>query len=560
MFHTFTLIPPLKIPTMLPKISYLSTPQHPQLVQEASIMEKLHLSAIFRNEANRFEIFSRKEAALLYDFSKQKVRNETLALLCEMARSCKLDEAIKAMFDAEGINETERRSALHIALRNRANNSIYVEGKDVMPDVKNVLGKMRDFSLGVNSGNWRGQSNKEITDIVNIGIGGSDLGPVMVCEALKSYKGRLNSHFVSNVDGAHLYETLKVLKPETTLFIIVSKTFSTQETMQNANIAREWIVSSLGEEAVAKHFVAVSTRSDLVKAFGIDTKNMFEFWNWVGGRYSLWSAVGLSISLSIGYDKFEELLEGAYEMDRHFSESKFEENIPVLMALISIWNQNYLGYRSLALIPYSQYLHRFPAYLQQADMESNGKSVDRNAEAVLYHTGAIVWGEPGTNGQHAFFQLLHQGTEIIPVDFILPAKAVHPWQLSNNMLISNCLAQSEALMNGKSLEQVKTEMRANGNSEAEIVFLSKYKVFDGDRPSNTIVLDALTPKSLGNLIAAYEHKIFVQGILWNIYSFDQFGVEMGKDLADKFLIVFSDQIDLSLDSQDLINHLKSLIN
>lgn len=545
---------------MLPKIAFINTPQHSHLLQEAAIMKGIHLSSTFRNDTNRFEKFSRKMAAFLYDFSKQKLRNETLDLLCEMARSCQLQDAIKAMFDAELINETEHRSVLHIALRNRGGNSINVEGRDVMPEVKKVLGKMRDFSMAVNSGNWRGKSNKEITDIVNIGIGGSDLGPVMVCEALKSFKGRLNTHFVSNVDGAHLYETLKVLNPETTLFIIVSKTFSTQETMQNANIAREWIVSSMGDEAVAKHFVAVSTRTDLVEAFGIDAKNMFEFWNWVGGRYSLWSAVGLSISLSIGHHRFEELLEGAYEMDQHFKESKFEHNIPVLMALISIWNQNYLAYRSLALIPYSQYLHRFPAYLQQADMESNGKSVDRNGMGVLHHTGAIIWGEPGTNGQHAFFQLLHQGTEVIPVDFILAAKAVHPWHLSHSMLISNCLAQSEALMNGKSRAEVASEMRDKGNSEDEIELLSAYKTFDGDRPSNTIVLDALNPKTLGNLIAAYEHKVFVQGILWNIYSFDQFGVELGKDMAHKFLGVFNDQIDLSLDSQGLINHIKALIS
>jgi glucose-6-phosphate isomerase len=425
---------------------------------------------------------------------------------------------------------------LHTALRNRSNTPVYVDGKDVMPDVNSVLAHMKEFSDAVISGAWKGYTGKAITDVVNIGIGGSDLGPVMVTEALKAYKNHLNLHFVSNVDGTHIAETLKGLNAETTLFLIASKTFTTQETMANAHSAREWFIKSGGKDGdVAKHFAALSTNADGVGKFGIDTKNMFEFWDWVGGRYSLWSAIGLSISLSVGFDNFTELLAGAHAMDNHFRTTEANENLPVILALLGVWYNNFFDAETQAILPYDQYMHRFAAYFQQGDMESNGKYVDRNGEPVDYSTGPIIWGEPGTNGQHAFYQLIHQGTKLIPCDFIAPAQSHNPLGEHHNMLLSNFFAQTEALMNGKTEEEVVGELKAAGKSAEEIEKLAQFKVFEGNRPTNSILVKKITPRSLGSLLAMYEHKIFAQGIIWNIYSFDQWGVELGKQLAGKIL-------------------------
>jgi len=440
------------------------------------------------------------------------------------------------MFNGEVINATEQRPVLHTALRNQSNQPVLVDGKDVMPDVNAVLQHMKEFSESVISGDWKGYTGKPITDVVNIGIGGSDLGPVMVTEALKSYKTRLNMHFVSNVDGTHIAETLRGVDAETTLFLIASKTFTTQETMANANSARAWFLDAGASEAdIAKHFAALSTNASAVEKFGIDTANMFGFWDWVGGRYSLWSAIGLSIALSVGFDNFEELLGGAHAMDNHFKTTEFEENIPVIAALMGVWYNNFFGAESQAILPYDQYMHRFAAYFQQGDMESNGKYVSRNGEPVEYQTGPIIWGEPGTNGQHAFYQLIHQGTKIIPCDFIAPAQSHNPVGEHHTLLLSNFFAQTEALMNGKTYDEVVAELKEAGKSEEEIEVLAPFKVFEGNRPTNSILLKKITPRSLGSLIAMYEHKIFVQGIIWNIYSFDQWGVELGKQLAGKIL-------------------------
>jgi glucose-6-phosphate isomerase len=440
------------------------------------------------------------------------------------------------MYKGDVINATEGRQVLHIALRNQSNTPIYVDGKDVMPEVNSVLQHMKEFSEAIISGSWKGYTGKAITDVVNIGIGGSDLGPVMVTEALKAYKNHLNLHFVSNVDGTHIAEALKGLNAETTLFIIASKTFTTQETLANAHSAREWFINSGAKDAdVAKHFAALSTNAEGVSKFGIDTKNMFEFWDWVGGRYSLWSAIGLSISLSVGHDNFVALLQGAHAMDNHFRDTDADQNLPTILALLGIWYNNFFDAETQAILPYDQYMHRFAAYFQQGDMESNGKRVDRNGTPVDYSTGPIIWGEPGTNGQHAFYQLIHQGTKLIPCDFIAPAQSHNPLGEHHTMLLSNFFAQTEALMNGKSYDEVVAELKASGKSEAEIEKLAAFKEFEGNRPTNSILVKQITPRSLGSLLAMYEHKIFVQGIIWNIYSFDQWGVELGKQLAGKIL-------------------------
>ncbi|WP_448701513.1 glucose-6-phosphate isomerase [Mucilaginibacter sp. AW1-3] len=522
---------------MLPKINFAQTKAYPYLADHFEKMEQTRMKDLFKADGQRFNTMSAQFEDILLDYSKNRIDDETVALLVQMAKECRLNEAIKAMFSGEAINMTEGRPVLHIALRNQSNTPIMVEGKDVMPDVNAVLQHMQQFSEEVISGKWKGYTGKPITDVVNIGIGGSDLGPVMVTEALKAYKNHLNLHFVSNVDGTHIAETLKGLKPETTLFLIASKTFTTQETMANAHSARDWFLAGAGakEEDIARHFAALSTNDKGVAAFGIDTQNMFGFWDWVGGRYSLWSAIGLSICLSIGFDNFTELLAGAHAMDNHFRDTEFEQNLPVILALNGIWYNNFFGAQTQAILPYDQYMHRFAAYFQQGDMESNGKHVDRDGNEVDYSTGPIIWGEPGTNGQHAFYQLIHQGTKLIPCDFIAPAQSHNPLGEHHTLLLSNFFAQTEALMNGKTEEEVIAELKSSGKSQKEIEEIAPFKVFEGNRPTNSILVKKITPRSLGSLIAMYEHKIFVQGIMWNIYSFDQWGVELGKQLAGKIL-------------------------
>lgn len=500
-------------------------------------IEDKQIASYFTEDPKRFENFSIGFEDILIDYSKNRISQDTLPLLIELAKECELGVAIEAMFRGEKINHTEKRAVLHTALRNRSNNPVSVDGENVMPEVNRVLDKMKSFSDRVHSGDWKGYSGKKIEYIVNIGIGGSDLGPVMVTEALKPYQvAGIETFFVSNVDGTHIAETLKKVNPETTLFLVASKTFTTQETMTNAHTAREWLLDFYKEEqAVASHFVALSTNKSAVKAFGVDTNNMFEFWDWVGGRYSLWSAIGLSIALTVGFDNFEKLLEGAHAMDKHFKSAHFEENVPVILALIGLWYNNFWGFESEAILPYDQYMHRFPAYFQQGNMESNGKYVDNNGLKVSYQTGPIIWGEPGTNGQHAFYQLIHQGTKIIPCDFIAPAISHNPIGDHHQKLMANFFAQTEALMNGKSGEEVLSELREKGFSEDEIRKLLPYKIFEGNRPTNSILVKEITPYTLGALIAMYEHKIFVQGVLWNINSFDQWGVELGKQLAGNIL-------------------------
>ena len=491
---------------------------------------------MFAEDPNRFEEFSVSLNNLLLDYSKNRVTKETMTLLIELAKEAGIEKAREAMFTGEKINITENRAVLHTALRNRSARPVYVDGKDVMPQIKAVLEKMKNFSNAVRTGQWRGATGKTITDVVNIGIGGSDLGPVMVVEALKHYQQKgLNSHFVSNVDGTHMVETLKNLKPETTLFIVASKTFTTQETLTNAKTAREWLVNSLGESAVAKHFVALSTNTEEVKKFGIDPANMFEFWDWVGGRYSLWSAIGLSIAIAVGYDNFIELLTGGFEMDEHFRNAPLDKNIPVILAVLGVWYHNFFGSEAYAVLPYDQYLHRLPAYLQQADMESNGKGVTRDGKPVSYTTGPILFGEPGTNGQHSFYQLIHQGTHLIPCDFIVPAISLNETGDHHPILLSNVFAQAEALMKGKTAAEVRAEFEAQGASEEKIQALMTHKIFSGNRPSNMILVEKIDPRTLGRLIAMYEHKIFVQGVIWNVNSYDQWGVELGKQLAKKIL-------------------------
>ncbi|WP_339388980.1 glucose-6-phosphate isomerase [Vibrio caribbeanicus] len=499
--------------------------------------QDMDLKALFAADGTRFDKFSASFGHdILVDYSKNLITEQTLELLFSLARQTELESAIKAMFTGEAINQTENRAVLHTALRNRSNLPVMVDDQDVMPAVNAVLDKMQRFTERVISGEWQGYTGKAITDVVNVGIGGSDLGPYMVTEALTPYKNHLKMHFVSNVDGTHIQETLKTLNPETTLFLIASKTFTTQETMTNALTAREWFLSSAQDiKHVAKHFAALSTNADAVSEFGIDTENMFEFWDWVGGRYSLWSAIGLSIALSIGFDNFIELLEGAHQVDQHFLETELEENIPVILALIGIWYNNFHGAESEAILPYDQYMHRFPAYFQQGNMESNGKTIDRNGEPVQYQTGPVIWGEPGTNGQHAFYQLIHQGTKLIPCDFIAPAQSHNNIGDHHQKLMSNFFAQTEALAFGKSEQDVRSELTAAGKNQQEIDQLAPFKIFDGNRPTNSILVKKITPRTLGSLIAFYEHKIFVQGVIWNIFSFDQWGVELGKQLASQIL-------------------------
>ena len=546
---------------MLPNVDFTKTSSYKYLVDHYITINEKNLKELFQEDPTRFEKFSIQFDDILLDYSKNRINDETIALLIQLAKECKLDEAIKAMFGGEKINVTEGRQVLHTALRNQSNEPILVDGEDVKPKIDAVLAHMKDFSNRIISGEWKGFTGKEITDVVNIGIGGSDLGPVMVTEALKVYKTRLNLHFVSNVDGTHIAETLKGLNPETTLFLIASKTFTTQETMANANSAKQWFLESeAGEQDVAKHFVALSTNEKGVSAFGIDTQNMFEFWDWVGGRYSLWSAIGLSIALGIGYDNFEELLKGAYDADEHFKNTAFEENIPVVLALLGIWYNNFFEAESHAILPYDQYLHRFAAYFQQGDMESNGKYIDRNGNRVDYQTGPIIWGEPGTNGQHAFYQLIHQGTKLIPCDFIAPAISHNPIGQHHQMLLSNFFAQTEALMNGKTEDEVVAEFAKAGKSLEEINKLKNFKVFEGNRPTNSFLIKKITPQTLGALIAIYEHKIFVQGIIWNVYSFDQWGVELGKQLANKILPELGGEEEISThdsSTNGLINKYKA---
>ena len=521
------------------------------------------IADLFKQEQNRFNDYSLTfENQILVDFSKNKINQETLKLLHQLAKESALDEAISAMFTGEKINRTENRAVLHTALRNRSNTPVYVDGKDVMPEVNAVLAKMSAFCDRVISGEWKGYTGKAITDVVNIGIGGSDLGPYMVTEALRPYKNHLNMHFVSNVDGTHIAETLKKVNPETTLFLVASKTFTTQETMTNANSARDWLLAAAKDNsAVAKHFAALSTNGKAVAEFGIDTNNMFEFWDWVGGRYSLWSAIGLSIALSIGFDNFEALLSGAHEMDKHFRTAPLEKNIPATLALVGLWNTNFLGAQTEAILPYDQYLHRFAAYFQQGNMESNGKYVDRNGDVIRdYQTGPIIWGEPGTNGQHAFYQLIHQGTMLIPCDFIAPAQSHNPLGDHHSKLLSNFFAQTEALAFGKTKEEVEAEFVKAGKSLDEVKDIVPFKVFTGNKPTNSILVQKITPFVLGALIAMYEHKIFAQGMIFNIFSFDQWGVELGKQLANRILPELADKENVSShdsSTNGLINQFKA---
>jgi len=503
----------------------------------AEVSEKLNLRKAFADDPARFERYSAALNDLFVDYSKNLINDDVMAALVDLAKAANVEGWRDRMFAGDKINVTENRAVLHTALRNLDGGPVEVDGTDVMPAVKEVLGRLKDFAARVHSGEWKGHTGKKITDVVNIGIGGSDLGPVMVNEALRPYHiDGIRCHFVSNVDGAHIVDTLKFLDAETTLFIIASKTFTTDETLTNAYSARDWLVGMLKDEgAVAKHFVAVSTALDKVAAFGIDTDNAFGFWDWVGGRYSLWSAIGLPIILAVGYDKFEELLRGAQSMDNHFKTAPIETNIPMILGLIGVWYRNVLGASSQAILPYDQHLSRLPAYLQQADMESNGKSVTRDGKPIAYETGPIIWGEPGTNGQHAFYQLIHQGTELIPVDFIMAANALHPLSNHHDKLVSNCLAQAEALMRGKTEAEVREELSGSDLSPAEIDVLAPQKVFDGNKPSTMILYKQLDPFTLGRLVAMYEHKIFVQGIIWNVNSYDQWGVELGKQLAKELL-------------------------
>jgi len=521
----------------LPSIDFTQTQAFQALEKHFKQIENKHLKSLFALDAKRFEKFSIQHQDILFDYSKNRIEEETMALLVKLAEECELKTAIEAMFTGEAINATENRAVLHTALRNRSGKAVMVDGKDVMPDVLQVLEQCKNFVHQVRSGEWKGFTGKAIQNIVNIGIGGSDLGPVMVYEALKPYTQRdLKFHFVSNVDGTHIAEVLKQIDVETTLFIVASKTFTTQETMTNAHSARNWFVEQAGSEAhIAKHFVAVSTNAKAVSEFGIDTQNMFGFWDWVGGRYSIWSAIGLPVMLSIGMENFEYFLSGAHDMDKHFRETKFEKNIPVILSLLGIWYQNFFQADSQVILPYDQYLHRFAAYFQQGDMESNGKYIDRNGKKVSYETGPIIWGEPGTNGQHAFYQLIHQGTKLIPADFIAPAISHNPTGAHHQILLSNFFAQTEALMNGKDAATVEAELKAKGMNAEEIAFHTPYRVFEGNRPTNSFLLKQITPYTLGQLVAMYEHKIFVQGIIWNVFSFDQWGVELGKQLAQKIL-------------------------
>ncbi len=548
---------------MFPRINPTTTTAWQALEQHAEQMKQVHMKTLFQQDKNRFDKFKLQLDDILVDLSKNIITDETKDLLIQLANECKLKDAINAMFEGDFINETEGRSVLHVALRNFSNQPVFSAGKDVMGDVRRVLAQMKTFCARIHNGDWKGYTGKKIRYIVNIGIGGSDLGPFMVTEALKPYQVKgIETYFVSNVDATHIAETLKKINAEETLFLIASKTFTTQETMTNAHTAREWFLQTAKDEAhIAKHFAALSTNEKEVTKFGIDKANMFEFWDWVGGRYSLWSAIGLSIALTIGYDNFEQLLKGAHAADQHFLNTGFENNIPVLLALIGIWYVNFFGAQSEAILPYDQYLHRFAAYFQQGNMESNGKSVDRNGEEVTYATGPIIWGEPGTNGQHAFYQLIHQGTLLIPCDFIAPAQSHNPISDHHQKLLSNFFAQTEALMNGKTEEDVEKELLQQGKSVDEIAKLAPFKIFIGNKPTNSILVKKITPYSLGELIAIYEHKIFVQGVIWNIFSFDQWGVELGKQLANKILPELKDDETITThdsSTNGLINMFKKM--
>ncbi|MCO6460307.1 MAG: glucose-6-phosphate isomerase [Saprospiraceae bacterium] len=547
----------------LSKINPSDTSAWADLVQSAIKAKNMHIKQHFEEDSNRFELYSIQFEDILFDYSKNNFDDNILSELLGLAYECNLRDSIKAMFSGDVINKTEGRSVLHTALRNQSTNPVYSKGKDVMPDVRRVLSQMKSFCDKIHNGTHRGFTGKKIRHIVNIGIGGSDLGPVMVTEALRPYwLDDMQAHYVSNIDGTHIAEVFKVIDPETTLFLIASKTFTTQETMTNAATARNWFLSNGGSEKdIALHFVALSTNEKAVKDFGIDTSNMFEFWNWVGGRYSLWSAIGLSIALTIGFENFEQLLKGAYTTDQHFQNTEFKDNIPVIMALMGIWNCNFLGAHTEAILPYDQYMHRFPAYFQQGNMESNGKSVGRDGNPVNIQTGPIIWGEPGTNGQHAFYQLIHQGTRLIPCDFIAPAISHNPLPGHHDKLLSNFFAQTQALAFGKTIEQVRQEMEAAGESKERIEEIAPFRVFSGNRPTNSFLIKSINPYTLGQLIALYEHKIFVQGVIWNIFSFDQWGVEYGKQLANKILPVLNNDTEVTAfdsSTNGLINKWKSM--
>ena len=541
----------------LSNIDFSKTQAFQQLREDHQRLSTISLKSLFENDAKRQEKFSLLDQDIFLDYSKNILDESTFSHLVKLAEECGLKDAIKAQFSGVKINKNENRAVLHTALRAKSTASIQMDGEDIIPAIQAVKAHMKNFSNQIISGSWKGYSGETITDVVNIGIGGSDLGPVMVTEALKPYKNHLNIHFVSNVDGTHIAETLKKVNPETTLFLIASKTFTTQETMANAFSARNWFLEAAKNEAsVSKHFVALSTNAKAVSDFGIDVANMFEFWDWVGGRYSLWSAIGLSISLSIGFDNFELLLAGANEMDEHFATASFDKNMPVILALLGVWYVNFFDAATHAILPYDQYMHRFAAYFQQGDMESNGKSVDRNGNRVTYATGPVIWGEPGTNGQHAFYQLIHQGTQLIPADFIGFVQPLYGDDNHHDKLMSNFFAQTEALLHGKTEAQVQAEFDKQGLSKEKAAALLPFKVFTGNKPTNTLLIQKLTPKSLGSLIAMYEHKIFVQGVIWNIFSFDQWGVELGKQLANSILDEINTKTVKNHDSSTsfLLNH------
>lgn len=547
---------------MLPTTNPIETAAWRKLEMIFLTLQATHMRELFQEDPDRFNKLSAQFEDILVDYSKNILNEEAFNLLLQLGAEVGLKEAIDAMFAGAKINRTENRSVLHVALRNRSNTPVKVDGEDVMPEVNRVLEQMKAFSDRLRGGAWKGYSGKPIQSVVNIGIGGSDLGPVMVTEALRPYWTNITPYFVSNVDGTHIAETLKKVDPETTLFIIASKTFTTQETMTNAGTARAWFLERTGNKGeVAKHFVAVSTNREAVTAFGIAPENMFVFWDWVGGRYSLWSSIGLSIVCTVGYENFIQLLEGGHVMDKHFRDTPFDKNLPVILALIGVWYNNFFGAASEAILPYDQYLHRFAAYFQQGNMESNGKSVDRNGGPVMYQTGPVIWGEPGTNGQHAFYQLIHQGTKMIPCDFIAPAISQNPLGDHHAKLLSNFFAQTEALMQGKTEDEVRGELSKAGLSAGDIAFHTPFRVFEGNKPSNTILFKKLTPRTLGSLIALYEHKIFVQGVIWNIFSFDQWGVELGKVLAKKILPELETDAEVTAhdgSTNGLINYFKRL--
>lgn len=544
----------------LPNINPTTTQAWKKLQEHFELVKNVEMKSWFAQDKNRANKFTIKWEDFYVDFSKNRITEETFNLLLNLAEEVKLKEAIKSYFSGETINQTEERAVLHTALRAKATNTILVNGKNVIPEIVEVKARIKTFSNEIINGDRKGYTGKPFTDIVNVGIGGSDLGPAMVVDSLQYYKNQLTTHFVSNVDGDHVNEVLKKINPETTLFVIVSKTFTTQETLSNANTIRKWFLEHAGVEDVSKHFVAVSTNIEKVKDFGINEANVFPMWNWVGGRFSLWSAVGLTISLAVGYSNFESLLNGANKMDNHFKTEAFDKNIPVVLALLSIWYNNFFKAESEAVIAYSQYLNQFATYLQQGIMESNGKSVDRNGDKVNYETGTLIWGEPGTNSQHAFFQLIHQGTKLIPADFIGFATSLHGNKDHQDKLISNYLAQTEALLNGKTETEVISDLKAQNLSSNQIQKLLPFKIFEGNKPTNTIFINKLTPESLGELIAMYEHKIFVQGIIWNIYSYDQFGVELGKQLATTILSEFEINTIANHDvsTQNLLEYYKQL--